>query len=129
MDSTTPVRKPLGTTDVWRPLFPHDLRPEARRAAAEYDIGPGEFANLCMRYVLDRLGKLPRAFALDEDEQFITAGWDLAYSSLEQRAHNGPASVTTVASLSTAGVCTDCGRAIPVFGVHVCADSKGVGHG
>ena len=76
------------TTPVWRPLFPHNLRPEARRAAAEYDIGPGEFANLCTRYVLDRLGKLPEAFALDEIERTITDGWDLEHSSLEQAITN-----------------------------------------
>lgn len=80
------------TTPVWRPLFPHLLRPEARRAGAEYDIGPGEFANLCTRYVLDRLGKLPEAFALDDDEKFVTAGWDLAYSSLELKALEGTGS-------------------------------------
>jgi len=74
------------TTHIWRPVIVHELRHEAGLAGAEHDINAARFVVLCVRYVLDRLGRLPDAFALDDDERFITAGWDLAYSSVEREA-------------------------------------------
>lgn len=77
---------------IWRPVIVQELRHEAGLAGAEHDLGPAAFVVLCVRYVLDRLGKLPEAFALTDEEKFITAGWDLAYSSLERKALEGPGS-------------------------------------
>lgn len=76
----------MAQATYWRPVFPRGIRHQANLAGAENDLGAGKFAILCTRYVLDRLGKLPPALALDEIEQFVTAGWDLAHSSLEREA-------------------------------------------
>ncbi len=113
------------TIPTWRPVIPHELRHEAGKAGAEHDLNAGRYMLLCLRHNLDRLGRLPQAFALSKIERAVTDGWDLEHSSLEQ-------AITNRVSLPTHELtCPLCGAAEPdgvALLLHVC-DLKESRHG
>lgn len=123
------------TTSVWRPVIPHELRHEAGKAGAEHDLGPAAFVLLCVRYVLDRLGKLPTAFVLSDDERFITTGWDLVYSSFEvEVCAKVPPPTPRLENTRDDEIlkCATCGVVEPnavAWSYHVCGGLKRAGYG
>lgn len=129
------------STHVWRPVIAQQLRHEAGKAGAEHDLGPAAFVVLCVRYVLDRLGRLPTAFALTDDELFITRGWNLGHSSVKLEAcATQPLPVprrTAVDEDDPKWKCLICGAADPdvqnllrhVYDRHVSDPRLGADHG